>query len=258
MKKLILLLLGFFSVGCAVNVKMPVNRMISPEAQGEFMKGQIDLRWVGVADIELADNKTSATPDINPDISEDGAIGFGAGVGLFERLDFYYHNSDDSPSHYGLKLQLLGEPRSSSGKGNHSLAIGAAYAYLSETESEEETLGSDTGKAKIKASGYEAFLLYGYRPTEKVIGYLGPFVYEIDAEATVERTSGGSTSVTATPKGEGSQAGVLLGFQFQSEKGYLNFEGGYAKTEYNRTSPSPLDAEDLEDSFFGASVGFMW
>lgn len=248
----------FFSTACAVNVKMPVNRLISPEAQGELAKGQFDLRWVGVADVELANNKTSATPNIDPDVSEDGAIGVGAGIGILRNLDFYYHTGDDSPSHYGLKWQILGEPRMTAKEGNHSLAIAAAYANLSETETENETFGSDSGRAKIRAEGHEALLLYGYRPRNHLLFYAGPYYYFLETKARIFRTSGAVETNTANPKGEGTQTGLLLGFRYIAEKGYINLESGYSKTEFARISPTKMDANEFDDFFFGGSMGMTW
>ncbi len=261
MRKLIYL--GFFCLNfsCAVKVKMPAQRFITPETNGHFMKGGIGIGGGGAASVQVVDDRFSSTPSTVPSITKDSETSANVHLGLASFMDLYYHAGSESPVYVGAKIQLLGDPSETSKQGNFSLAIAGAAAFGSDDDSSTIEAGTSSeviSNVDVKYGGWEAMVLLGYRPSDKVIVYTGPFQTETTAEVTVTRSTAGTTTTTASPKGKGTHNGIVAGVRF-GKNFYFGIEGSKSEATWTRTEPLPESEAAPKDIWhWGLSTGFGW
>lgn len=250
-----LLIFTLFSVGCAAKFRIPGGRFMTPESSGQFAKGDIKAGMSGTVDVEVADNITSSSPDTTPLLHENSDPALALQVGLMERVDLYYTAVLGSAEFAGAKLQIIGDSAANSKSGNFSLALAGGASFGSQDLT--SSTNSVEGEANLDFSGWEAMLLIGYRPTDSTVVYLGPSVINLQSDVTIQRTSGGTTSITAQPHGEGEVVATTLGLR-TGQSIFLSLEATFFKANWKRTNPTVLEAEEYSDTLLSAAVGGAW
>ena len=182
MKKFLSIILPFAFVGCSsVSFSIPSGRMISPEANGQLVDAQGDIRLTGATR-----SKITVTSQGEDKVSYNQALAPGAylDLGLLKRLDIYIALPYDSPGMTGLKFQFLGKPRKENQKGWKASIVGA-WGRMEEESSDFDIFAEENGikvdSYKITSSDLGAII--GYRKNEKQLFYLGSHItlYELDS-----------------------------------------------------------------------------
>ncbi|MCB0347344.1 MAG: hypothetical protein KDD37_00840 [Bdellovibrionales bacterium] len=258
----LLLLLSILLTACtSITIQVPANRFISPEAQGDsFLRGRVTLGGHGGSEIEVVESKFSDSPTTDPEITEDSGAQIGIELNLIKSLDVYYIINYNSYDSLGLKYQILGDSVASAKAKSFSLAVGAGI--LTSTSASVITESDDTTSTEIettiKFSGHEYFLLLGYRPSDNVLIYLGPWFTKFDTDVVVDKTDAGVTTRTVDMEGEGDQKNILLGLQFGTDAFHTNLEAAYTKINYKKTTAPESIAKEVEDFVWGAAFSYRW
>lgn len=254
MKKLFLVL-AFLQVGCASKFYIPGNRFLIPESGGDWLKGDLKVGGVGVTQVQVADDITSASPNLNPELIKNSSVSVGLQLGLLSRLDAYYNNVSGAADIVGLKVQLLGDSNLTAKANNFSFALAGGAQFRTVSTSLDS--GGNSSTSKIKLSGYEAMALIGFRLSDNVLFYTNPFVNKVNADVQIQRTSSGFTTTTAEPNGTGEMKGAAIGMRFG--KGfYLDVEVALTETIWTRTNPTELKTDKFSDSALGVALGGTW
>lgn len=245
--------------GCAATVHIPVTRFKSPEASGNLWAGEIRGGLTSTAKITLANDVTAASPNTTPDLGADAILGAGFQLGLSERIDIYTSGVMKGPSFVGLSIQVLGDSVKEAKEGNFSLSLMGGAAFGGATES--TTVGSGGSEVKGESSttfqGHEASVLLGYRPGDRIMFYGGPSLATIKSKTVVERTSGGVKTETANFEGQGNVTAILLGLRLGTEW-FLGVEATSSTTKWERTTPSVVAAEAMNQQTAGIHFGGSW
>src|SRR5262245_21794161 len=105
---------------------MPTVRFISPEAAGKFPKGSAEFGINAQPRVSLvsdADAQASPPVTVRPDFVESQTqFEFFGSLGIMRRLDLFV-SLRESPSEFGVKYQLLGQPETTAEAGNFSLSL---------------------------------------------------------------------------------------------------------------------------------------
>ena len=250
-----------FLCACAVKVKMPAHRFMSPESTGKTLGGKVELGSIGAADVTVIGDSLDASPSTTPKIENNTAIGVGLHLGIIPHLDLYGSSSSEGPSFVGGKLQLFGDTYQSAKTGNLSMALYGGVALGSaDSTSEGDVSGNDT-EASVEAmfTGWEAGVLIGYRPDDLVLIYVGPYMSSMEAEITLDHKNKatGATARIVNPKGEGEVQSAVLGLQL-GRRVMLQGEVALMKANWKRTSPSEYEVDEYTDTVYGANLSFNW
>jgi hypothetical protein len=240
---------------CATKFYLPGNRFITPESSGGLFKGDVKLSALGVTQVQVSNSMTSTAPDLTPVLIKNSSLGLGGQMGLFENFDVYLNGVMGGPGYAGVKVQLLGDPAATAKASNFSLSVagGGAFSNTKLSSSENDV----QGESILKYSGWEAMVLLGYRPSDILLLYGGPFQSVVNADVTLKRTQNNVTSVTAEPNGSGEMRGVTAGLRF-GQNFFLNLEVSATETAWTRHQPSKLVTEKFTDTAFGAALGGSW
>lgn len=201
-------LLGLASCSSVINT--PSARMISPEANGAFLKGSVDLRLAGTKrDHFEFQNNDPKKPFAEVDTTH--KVGGLLDLGLVDRLDFIYlgHLSSTSSGILGLKGQVLGKTKDESKKGNFSLSLiagagGTSFDY-DDLDNDVNDFFTNVEKLSADVEHYEGGLLLGYRSLDRLLHYANAVFFQENIRGKV--TTDGNTLVDA--KFKDSQEGMI-------------------------------------------------
>jgi hypothetical protein len=101
-------------------------------------------------------------------------MAFGLQSGLFERLDFYTRLQMNTPFMYGLKMQILGRPRSEAEYEGHSMSLFMSFGRMRYIDNSENNLSqTKSGDYEYnRAHSISEFgLAYGYRLYSDILVY---------------------------------------------------------------------------------------
>lgn len=253
-------LLISFLAGCGKTVEylMPETRMLSPETQGSLWKGEVSFNGTSSQEMILSKAVDSMIFNVSSVSAEETlhdswGLGFGAGVGLHEKIDVYVRTSSDSPSVLGLKFQFIGQGADKNTTGWKS----SLFAGFGNMEEDEGTLtvnpqsqSSRTYSGNIKVDVQDYGVVTGYRKNESVLYYSNLYYSQYRVKSTLTSTNHPTINVD----GDSDQYGALLGLEYGAKKAwdvFFRIESGYVLTKWN----SSLKKGNIP---FAALVGFSW
>lgn len=257
-KSLYIALSTCFLMGCAsTKFFIPANRFMIPETGGGLGLGEASGGGVGVIGVEITPNMNVASPDTTPELSKNSALSTGLQLGLFSFIDLYYNVAVGAPAAAGLKIQLLGDPKRTAKAGNFSLAVAGGGVFGDSKQTSSST--SSKASSELDFKGWEGMALIGYRPSDIVLFYAGPFQTHVEADIKISRTilSSGVTTVTSEPNGEGDVKGVTVGMRIGYHF-FFNLEVSKTETVWTRNEPTILASEKFENVALGISLGGAW
>jgi hypothetical protein len=163
---------------CAQRIKVPINRMISPEAIGKGAK--VEVREMGFSSgvLDFSDNSTSNPLVMGTTNDKE----FYLAVGVAQKADLFVRVPEESSSLIGIKVQVLGEPLKASAAG-HSLSFSLGMG--SERDKFEQTFSID-----LKSDVSDFSLIHGYRMGPSVLLYDGISVSHYSFDGTISGTTG--------------------------------------------------------------------
>lgn len=206
------IILGIVVMGalnaCAVRMEHAVARMDSPETMGEtldfYVGGSFDKR----ADVVLTSDFYHRAPDTQtPVLGKASALDLRGGLALWKRFDLELKSplDGDSPARWQLKGQILGGSQREAQKGNFSLAASVSAGQ----SKEEDSQSSSTARYKFKGTFWDAALIAGYRFTDEVLVYGGPFYSTTGFKGDFKLSNGQSGEFAGRFKMWGANVGLM-------------------------------------------------
>lgn len=165
-------------MGCAQRMKVPINRMVSPETIG--IGAEVEYRQNTLSEGRL--DFTNGDTD-NPLLM--GAItnrAMNLAFGAVENADFFVTIHQESSSLVGLKMQLVGNDNKARGTG-HKLAATLAMG------AERDTYGGEY-EISLKSDVSDYALIYGYRTSSAVLFYSGISLSNYSFEGVISSSAG--------------------------------------------------------------------
>lgn len=253
--KFILLLSLIFTASCSkIKITTPSSSFVSPEAQGKLLSGGVRLQQQGGTEGTLSfendqtDNPLELRNNVTP-------LSGAADLGILEKLDLVVKGHSNAATVYMLKFQLLGDSRVNAKKGNKSLSIGIGYGELDQGQNDDSDSvlsDSDSGvEAAINESMLELSLIYGYRPEEDTLTYLG--LHAVRQRFNFELSSSSNTALDGEEFelqtwAYGASAGAVRYFD---NNYYANIELSAQRTDYNNNDPTTF-------AFLNLAIGYYW
>lgn len=220
-------ILIIFISSCAQRIKVPINRMISPEVVGQGLEVQYDQVGYSNGILNLADGQNS--PLIMSTVSERALH---LGIGIVDKLDIFMNIPKESSSRAGLKIQLLGSPEKARSSGNK-------LALILATGSSTDLYTVDY-KINIAADLKDYALIHGYRFNENFLLYESLSITNYEFNGTIVGNNDlNYSSIKYTASNIfGVAVGVVLGPPSLKVKGELaaqkvEWSNTEAKTSYS-------------------------
>ena len=174
---LFFLIVGAF-LSCSQRLKIPINRMISPEVIGGG--ADIELQRVGFSTAQLSFLGGETDNPLNITGAVDNRSVYFAG-GVSQNVDVFIKIPQESSSLLGLKVQVLGVPSKIRNSG-HQIAF--TIAIGSERDSFE---GSQELDVKSDVKDYS--IIYGYRASPYLLGYASLSLSDYSFSGKIKKSS---------------------------------------------------------------------
>lgn len=188
-------------VGCAQRIKVPINRMMSPEVIGKG--AEVEYRDIGWSQgvLDFTDNSVT-NPLIMSTLKEEE---FYLGLGVAENADLFVRVPKESSSMIGLKVQVLG-------KGMKSLEAGHKLAFTLAMGSERDEF-DQVFTIDLKSDVTDYSVLHGYRVSNLLLLYDGVSITNFRFQGNVKGTNGlDSSTIDYSAKNIiGAYGGAVLG-----------------------------------------------
>lgn len=223
-KKLVLVALCAYAFSaCAISVKVPINRLESPEAIGRPMGVKLEGIAKENADVVLTDDYTYRGPDTrNPDITHTRDVAIGAGIGITDRFELAFR----SGSHAYAKYQIFGDSVAKAKAGNFSLTALGGVGFDADAGSSDSSILSSAAKYTLTSVSYDLALILGIRAADMLLFYGGPsftrYIYEGERGVSNGSMNGFSGSI--------EQRGAHFGIEVRGGIALVKAELGYGIT----------------------------
>ncbi len=171
MKNFFLLLLVLAFTSCSVALQTPSSRMLSPEAVGKSLSGQLSGGLIGQA--KITKEIDTGTLDDPLMVERSYSIDYSAELGIVEQLDVYVGLPIFSTPIIGLKYQVYGKPRETAQEGDISVSIALGGGSNSGKDIDDDVFDL-SGNTKVKDFGsnaVEATILVGKRTKKDVLAF---------------------------------------------------------------------------------------
>ncbi len=226
--------------------------MISPEAQGGFGHGQLEIRAEAQKRdrMDFSNGNTSNAIEENMTLHAPSPMGE---LGLWNRIDLYLNAHLRSPSIFGAKFQLLGKGKKQADTGNFSLSVlfggGSSEKTSSGTDDLNELIISEIYKIKVNQKHQEIGLITGYRWTKNFLHYAN-FIYQEDLiSGNVTNLSG---TLSDTPFEYRHFGGIYsMGFIHYFAKAHWKLDYSYYTSDWTKTRKHTVNS-------LSAALGFDW
>lgn len=254
MKKFLLPSLFVLS-SCSSVIHTPATRMISPESNGKFLSGAIDVR-LGAAKqdrMEFTGNDTNEPFDGK---SQEYKVSGLVDMGLIDRLDAIYltHLSATTPGVLGLKVQVLGKNKHEAKKGNFSLSLyggtGGSDASYDDLDNDLNDWTTNVEKLSYEVEHHEGGLIVGYRSSDRLLHYVNGIYFHELLRGKV--TTDGNTLVDA--KFRDTQDGMLYSTGIIYDLGAKWF----FKADYSHMTSKWSSSRNTTNNSINGAIGASW
>lgn len=233
-------LIGLLSLftSCATRYILPGNRFMTPETQGEVLRGQFEIQQ-GSANILKINTKNSSVEDgvLYSDIQR---TSYQYSNSLFDPFDIFLAHTGSSNTVFGGKFQFLGGSRISKSAGHKaSIALGIG----------ENKHKSEDKSVEFNLRAQENFLIYGYRFSEFVMPYanISYSKYRFDGKISHSNPFLNGARPSYETKILATSVGVELAFSAFVSK----LECTYQQLNTDKTN-------ERNRFIFGYSLGVVW
>lgn len=196
-----LFLLIFIFSSCAQRLKVPINRMMSPETIGKGLEVELDQMGFTFGILDFSNGDTD-NPLLMTTVTERSLH---TGIGLVDKMDFFMEVPKESAGRAGVKIQLIGTPEKARATG-HKLAMTLATGNANDTYELDYVI-------KIKSNLQDFSLIYGYRFQEYLLAYQGVYItnYEFDGKISNPTGLNSSRIYYSAYHTMGTNLGLVLG-----------------------------------------------
>tara|TARA_Y100000768_G_scaffold388962_1_gene389335 strand:+ start:763 stop:1542 length:780 start_codon:yes stop_codon:yes gene_type:complete len=243
------------SASCSkIKITTPASNFVSPEAQGKLLSGGVRLiQQAGTEGTVSFSNDSTENPlELRNNVTP---LAGAADLGILEKLDLVVKGHSSAASVYMLKYQVLGDSRLEAQKGNQSLSFGVGYGELEQGQRDDSDSiieqSSDGVEAAINESLLELSLIYGYRPQEDTLTYIG--LHALRQNFDFELSSDSNATLDQEKFDIQTWAyGLSLGaVRYFSSNYYANLEISAQRTDYDNNDPTTF-------GFFTLAIGYNW
>ena len=161
MRLLILFCILIISASCAQRLKVPINRMTSPETIGKGFEVEVDQVGFSFGVFDFSNGNTNNALYMTT-VSERSLH---TGIGLVDKMDIFVEIPKESAGRVGVKIQLIGTPEKARAAG-HKLAMTLATGNSNDLYELDYVI-------KMKSNLQDYALIYGYRFNENLLLYSG-------------------------------------------------------------------------------------
>ncbi len=231
MKLLILYLMPFIFIGCAQRIKVPINRMIEPEAIGGGAAAEYRQTGFSRGVLSFENNSTKNPLSMSSVIDKE----FYFAIGLNEISDLFVRVPEESSSLVGLKIQLLGAP-SKAGVSGHNIA------FTIGTGSERDDF-DQTFTISLKSDIFDFSLIHGYRFNPYLAVYDGVSISSYRFEGEIDGAVGLDSDEISYHAN--NIQGAFIGLVFGSHTFKLKTEYAVQKIKWSNTEEEILHAGSL-------------
>lgn len=248
----------FYLSSCSstLDFHTPTQNFSSPEVVGKSLRVRMQATYSNSTKFELASLERNTIFDSSVDVStergsrKDNVLNGTGGIGLGNALEVTYRSYSDSPDLLGLKAQVYGRDGGEKKEGL-KMSLLAGYGNA-ETDNDSLTVtrldGSDqrTYNSTLDVETLELGAVIGYRINKTFLPYFAYNYRQSDAEGTLDSTLSTDVNIASKAKINSYQ----IGLQISSQKLYLLFEGGYARSEWANLTPE-------DDYSLGFAIGLI-
>jgi hypothetical protein len=237
----LILILTLHVTSCAVSVKTPSSTFLSPESQG--MAGNVGMSSGMSGGVEATlniDNNLTTNP---LDIERESLIGYGAAIGLADKLDVYGNIYVDSPSGIGLKYQFLD-------KDKFSASFAMDYGSTKEEVDADFFDLSGNTQTDLKSSARNHTLLIGYRASEKALYFAKIHYGSFEMSGTISSDDSNIDGKSFDYSGSTTTLGLGAIVNY-NKKVYMHIEVDYLKADWDKT-------ESNEIGTYAFALGYKW
>lgn len=233
----ITLLLGLVS-SCATRYILPGNRFMTPETQGEALRGQVEIQQGNANRLSVDTSEGTVTNGVvYHDIQR---TSYQASNSLFDPFDIYWAHTSSANGIFGAKFQILGGSRVSKSAG-HKLAIAAGIGE-NKHKNQDKTVN-------FNLRAQENYLIYGYRFTEMFMLYANASYSKYAFDGKIKSTDPALNNALPSYK-----TGVLA----QSAGLEVSFHPFVSKLELTYQQLETEDTSQRNRFIFGYSLGVVW
>lgn len=215
---------------CSQRMKVPINRMISPEVIGFGM--DLEYRNMAYSEglLDFTDNKVDNPLQIQKAVDREVYMAFG----IASNADLFIKVPKESSSMLGIKVQVMGAS-SKNRNGSHQLAFTLARG------AERDTFTGDALRINLKSDVGEFGVIHGYRFSPFVLLYEGITLSKYEFTGFIKNapaTFSDSEIEYIASNTLGAHIGLELGgINFKSK-----FELGYQRIDWSNTPSKSLYA----------------
>ena len=206
---------------CAQRIKVPINRMMSPEVSG--IGAEVDYQATGMSQGVLDfSNDDTDNALLMSTVSEKA---FNLALGPIDQMDMFINIPNESSSRFGIKVQLIGAPK----KAN---TVGNKLAFTLATGASEDNL-EDGYTIKMKSRLKDYAIIHGYRFSPQLLMYESLSITQYIFKGTIE-DAGDLNSDKISYLAENILGGHI-GFIFGASNLNLKAEIGLQKIKWSNT-----------------------
>lgn len=229
--------------------------MISPESQGKFLAGSVDLRLSSVKQdrLEFTGNDVKHPFSGKSDVYRLSGL---LDLGIVNRLDFLYlgHMSGTTVGIYGLKVQVLGKNRQEAKQGNFSVSLaggtGRTGSSFDTSDNDLNNWTTNVDKLSWRVQHHEAGLVAGYRWANKLLHYVNAFYFHENLRGKV--TTDGNTLQDA--KFRDTQDGMIYSTGLLYDLG----ANWYLKADFSHMTAKWSSFHGTTSNTFNGGIGAQW
>jgi hypothetical protein len=251
------LLFLLFLTSCATELKYEMNnhKFLSPEAKGEFLKGDISLALQRDQKVVLATAYDAiifnlpASTSANASVTKNTNISIPINLGLLEKVDFYTANFK-----YGFKYQFYGsseKERKTEFKAALAAAYGEKYKNSGNVVFTNGNSSSRTYNTDLKLRSYELSFIFGKRLSESVLVYLNILRDYYSYKGALTSSQFAAINVS----GKSVNQGGMLGINFLENSPTRPFT---AKLEAGVVTGKLDNRKSITFGSYGAEAGWCW
>jgi hypothetical protein len=225
--KLLIFIFIFTIIGCSQRIKVPINRMITPEVIGHGVDLEYDQIGFSEGKLDFSNSETD-----NPLLM--GAVSNRSlymALGIAPNADIFVKVPQESSSLLGIKVQIIGLP-------SKQRATGSQLAFTIAMGSERDTFEGQY-KINLKSDVKDYSLIYGYRTGTMSLIYASVSVSHYDFEGSIE---GASAVLTSDEINYGAKniMGGQLGLELGGSSFALKAEVSAQKIKWTNTEEKLL------------------
>lgn len=209
---------------CAQRIKVPVNRLVSPEAIGRG--AEIEYRQTGLSQgfLDFTGSRTTNALRMNSIAERELYMA----LGISPNADLFYKVPKQSVALFGIKVQVLGGP-SKARQAGHKAAF--TIGVGSNSDSFEGTYDID-----LEANASEFGFMHGYRFSPWLLVYEGLTYSNYSFAGTIKNATSNFSSDEFDYEAKGI-LGLHAGVELGGESFKLKFEYGAQRIEWSHTEP---------------------